>query len=208
MPAEARRPPPEPMRHDRLMAPTFFFGAMSPYAWMAAERISSLIPEAEWRPVFLGGVFKANGRSSWALGDGRAAGMAECEARARAHGLGAISWPQRWPTNDLAVARAMVYAKGSERLEPFALAAMRMAFREGADLAEAAVVLEAARRAGIDAAELQAALTDPAVKDALRAATDGAVALGVFGVPTVLVGGELFWGDDRLDEAAAASATA
>ena len=67
-------------------------------------------------------------------------------------------------------------------------------------------MLEAARRAGIDAAELQAALTDPAVKDALRAATDGAVALGVFGVPTVLVGGELFWGDDRLDEAAAAAA--
>jgi len=194
------------MRHDRLVRPSFFFGAMSPYAWMSAERIGSLIPTAAWRPVFLGGVFKAKGRSSWALGDARVDGMAECEARARAHGLGAISWPERWPTNDLAVARAMLHAQRRDLLEPFALSAMRMAFREGADLGESAVVLEAGRRTGIDAAELEAALGDPAVKDALRAATDEALAVGVFGVPTVLVGEELFWGDDRLQEAAAAAA--
>ena len=45
---------------------------------------------------------------------------------------------------------------------------------------------------------------DPQVKLALRAATDAAHELGVFGVPTVAVGGELFWGDDRLQDAAAA----
>ena len=83
-----------------------------------------------------------------------------------------------------------------------------MAFREGADLAETPVVLEAGRRAGIDAGELQAALGDPDVKQALRVATDEALARGVFGVPTVLVGAELLWGDDRLEAAAAATGAA
>jgi len=191
-----------------FVAPSFFFGAMSPYSWLSAERIETLIGAAEWRPVFLGGIFKANGRSSWGLGEGRAAGMAECEARARAYGLGTMRWPDRWPTSDLTVARAMLIAQARGLLKPFALAAMRMAFREGADLAETPVVLEAGRRAGIDADELQAALGDPDVKQALRVATDEALARGVFGVPTVLVGAELLWGDDRLEAAAAATGAA
>jgi 2-hydroxychromene-2-carboxylate isomerase len=194
------------MRHHRLVAPSFFFGAMSPYAWLTAERIGELIHAAQWRPVFLGGLFKANGRSSWALGDGRHEGMAECEARARSYGLGDIRWPERWPTSDLTVARGMVFAGRKDLLKPFALGAMRMAFREGADLAETAVVLEAGRRCGIDGGELEAALAEEGVKDALRAATDEALEVGVFGVPTLLVGDQLFWGDDRLEQAAAAVA--
>jgi 2-hydroxychromene-2-carboxylate isomerase len=194
------------MRHDRAMAPVFYFGAMSPYAWMAAERIDGLIPQARWHCVFLGGVFKAHGRSSWALGERRAEGMAECEARAEAHGLGAIRWPDPWPTNDLAAARAMVFAQRRDLLKRFALEAMRMAFREGANLGEVEVVLQAGERSGIGAGELQAALSDAEIKDALRAATDEAAARGVFGVPSVVVGDELFWGDDRLEQAAAAAA--
>ena len=190
------------------MPPTFFFGAMSPYSWISAERIDPLIPTAEWRAVFLGGIFKANGRTSWGRGEGRAAGMAECEARASAYGLGAIRWPDPWPTNDLGVARAMVLAQARGVLKPFARAAMRLAFREGADLGEAATVLEAGRRTGIDADDLRAALDDPGVKNALRVATDEALGRGIFGVPTVLVDGELFWGDDRLEAAATAAAAA
>jgi 2-hydroxychromene-2-carboxylate isomerase len=78
---------------------------------------------------------------------------------------------------------------------------MRLAFLEGADLADPRAVLEAGRRSGIGARELQGALKDPVVKDALRSATDEALALGVFGVPTIVIGEELFWGDDRLEEA-------
>jgi 2-hydroxychromene-2-carboxylate isomerase len=53
---------------------------------------------------------------------------------------------------------------------------------------------------------MQLALHEQAIKDALRSTTDEALALGVFGVPTLTVGGELFWGDDRLADAAGASA--
>jgi 2-hydroxychromene-2-carboxylate isomerase len=89
-------------------------------------------------------------------------------------------------------------------LKDFALAAMRLSFLEGADLADAAAVLEAGRRAGLDDGELGGAVATQAVKDALRSTTEEALALGVFGVPTVTVGTKLFWGDDRLEDAAGA----
>jgi 2-hydroxychromene-2-carboxylate isomerase len=195
---------------------------MSPYSWFAAERIERVLPQARWRGVLAGVVFKANDRVSWGLTERRAEGIADCETRAAVHGLGPIHWPRPWPTSDLLIARAMVYAEQLARspssagvgspsapardglLRPFALAAMRMAFLEGADLGDADAVVEAGRRAGIDAGELRDALQAAEVKDALRAATDEALALGVFGVPTVIVDGRMFWGDDRLEEASLA----
>lgn len=181
---------------------------MSPYSWFAAERIDELIPDAEWRPVFAGGIFKQCGRSSWGLGDQRALGIADCEARAQQHGLGSMRWPDPWPTVDVRVARAMLIARDSGALKPYALAAMRLAFREGRGLAEVEVIEEAARRAGIDPAGLVQASQAPEVKAALRSENDDAVSRGVFGVPTVLVGSRLYWGDDRLEDAAAAAADA
>ena len=77
--------------------------------------------------------------------------------------------------------------------DDFARAAMRAAFTRGADLSRVEVLAEL----GPDG--LQDAIAEPAVKAALRAATDRAVPLGVTGVPTTRVGDELFWGDDRLE---------
>lgn len=189
-------------------APQFFFGAMSPYSWFAAERIGALIPDAVWRPVFAGALFKANGRVSWGLDERRAAGLADCEARATQHGLSPIVWPVPWPTVDVVVARALIHAEREHLLQPFALEAMRLAFREGADLGDLAAVQEAARRAGLDPDALATTVQTDEIKTALRAATDEAVALGVFGVPTVLVAGERFWGDDQLEDAARAAGNA
>ena len=184
--------------------PRFFFGAMSPYSWFAAERIGRLLPQARWSGVLAGAIFKAHDRVSWGLTERRAAGLAACERRARAHGLGPIRWPEPWPTSDLLVARAMTHAQPQGLLEPFALAAMRMAFLEGADLGEREVVLVAGRRAGIETWALNGAIDSPEVKLRLRAVNDEALALGVFGVPTLATAGELFWGDDQLERAAEA----
>ena len=186
----------------------FFFGAMSPYSWFAAERIDAVLPEASWRPVFAGGLFRAAGRASWGLDERRAAGIADCEARAAAHGLGPIRWPEPWPTNDVLVARAMIVAAEAAVLRPFALAAMRLAFLEGADLGEPAAVAEAARRVALDPEEVAQGAPRPEVKERLRTETDGAHALGVIGVPSVVVGDEVFWGDDRLEQAAATARSA
>jgi 2-hydroxychromene-2-carboxylate isomerase len=63
-------------------------------------------------------------------------------------------------------------------------------------------VLRAAQDAGLDPREVEQATQDLAIKLALREATDAASGLGVFGVPTIAIDGELFWGDDRLEDAA------
>jgi 2-hydroxychromene-2-carboxylate isomerase len=185
--------------------PVFYFGAMSPYSWLAAERIDGILPDADWRIVLAGVVFQAHGRTSWGLTDDREQGIADVEARAAARGIGPLRWPEDWPSSDLIVARAILHAGSQGALKPYALAAMRLAFLEGRSLSQPQTVLDAAGTAGLDRDELEQAITRQELKDALRRQNDGALALGVFGVPTVVVGGELFWGDDRLEEAAGAA---
>ncbi len=188
----------------------FYFDLGSPYAYLTAERIDDVLPEpAVWRPVSLGGLFKANGRSSWALGgdDSRQGGIAEVERRARDYGLGTVRWPEPWPTNYLYAMRAATYAFQIGHGREFAIEAFRHAFARGRDLALEESVLDAAERAGLDREAVDEATRNPEIKLALRTATDTAHALGVFGVPTVVVGEQLFWGDDRLPDAAAALAS-
>jgi 2-hydroxychromene-2-carboxylate isomerase len=189
----------------RPSAAVFYYDLMSPYAYLSAERIDRVLPQPPvWQPVLLGGLFKHTGRSSWAVGDEerRQNGIREIERRAAKFGLPPLRWPERWPTSSLHAMRLAVHAKRVGREREFASAAFRTAFAEGRDLGELENVLAAARGAGLDDAE--AALADPDVKDELRAVTDEAASRGVFGVPTIVVGDELFWGDDRLEEAAAA----
>jgi 2-hydroxychromene-2-carboxylate isomerase len=184
----------------------FYFDLGSPYAYLAAERLSTLFPEpVRWQPVLLGGLFGLTGRSTWALGDHRRRqrGMAEIERRALGYGLPPMRWPDPWPSDYLVAMRATTYAYRSGRGREFTLRAYRDAFQQGADLNLLAHVLEAGRQVGIDPAELEAATRDAAVKQALREATDAAYDAGVIGVPTVSIGEELFWGDDRLEDAAA-----
>jgi 2-hydroxychromene-2-carboxylate isomerase len=186
---------------------TFYFDLGSPFAYLAAERIDELMPASvDWQPVSLGALFKANGRSSWALGDPsrRQAGMAEVERRALAYGLPPVRWPDPWPSNYLFAMRAVTFAFQIGRGRELTQRAFRDAFQGGRDLGVPEHVLRAAAAVGMDAGTVADATRDPQVKLALRSATDAAHARGVFGVPTVAIGDELLWGDDRLSDAAVA----
>jgi len=191
-----------------MTPPRLFLDVGSPYAYLAAERAPRLLPEAVWEPVLLGGIFRATGRSSWARTDAREDGMREVERRALAYGLPPVVWPEPWPGDMLVAMRAATAAARLGAARPFLLAALRLGFRDGRDLSERDAVLDAARAAGLDAAAVDAMVDDPEVKAELRARTDAALALGVTGIPTAAVGDALFWGDDRLDEAAAAATAA
>jgi 2-hydroxychromene-2-carboxylate isomerase len=185
---------------------TFYLDVGSPFAYLAAERIDTLFPAdaIAWQPVSLGAIFKATGRSSWALGDPerRRTGMAEVERRAAERGLPPVRWPDPWPGNYLMAMRAATYASQLGRGRDFLVQALRDGFQRGHDLSLPVHVLESAERIGLDPVEVERATADSGVKLALRQATDAAQALGVFGVPTVAVDGDLFWGDDRLEDAA------
>ena len=183
----------------------FFFDLGSPYAWLCAERLGTVIAaEVEWIPVLLGGIFARTGRSSWARTEERRAGMAEVERRAEEYGLPEVRWPEPWPADGLYAMRAATAARRAGASEAFALAAFRAAFVHGRDLTDPPAVLNAAAGAGLDPEAIRRAVSEAAIKDELRAATDAAADRGVFGVPTFAIGEELFWGDDRLEAAAAA----
>jgi 2-hydroxychromene-2-carboxylate isomerase len=191
--------------------PVFYFDLGSPYAYLAAERINAVFGAAgseppEWQPILLGGLFKRFGRDSWANGPGRDDGLRECERRAEAYGLPPIRWPDPFPGNSLLAMRAATFAKEIGRTVSFSLAAFRQAFAAGRDLSDSDNVLLAAAASEIHPRALLAAVERDAIKARLRAATDRAGDLGVIGVPSVVVGREVFWGDDRLEEAAAATA--
>jgi 2-hydroxychromene-2-carboxylate isomerase len=188
----------------------FYFDLGSPYAYLCAERISGLFTEAgleqpEWQPILLGGLFRHFGRDSWGNGDGREDGMAEVERRAAGYDLPPVAWPEPWPGNTLFAMRAATFAKQTGRTVSFALAAFRQAFAAGRDLTEPENVMIAAAACELHPNALAKAVETQGVKDALREATEGAAALGVKGVPSVVVGEQVFWGDDRLEEAVQAA---
>jgi 2-hydroxychromene-2-carboxylate isomerase len=188
----------------------FYFDLGSPYAYLTAERISGLFSEAgleqpEWQPVLLGALFKRLGRDSWGNGPEREAGIAEIERRASAYGLPAPAWPDPWPGNMLFAMRAATFAKQTGRTVSFALAAFRQAFAAGRDLSDPDNVLIAAAACELHPRAVLRAVETDGVKSALRETTDLAAEQGVTGVPSLLVGDEVFWGDDRLEEALAAA---
>jgi 2-hydroxychromene-2-carboxylate isomerase len=188
----------------------FYYDLGSPYAYLSAERISGLFTEAgleqpEWQPVLLGGLFRRFDRGSWAETPARAEGMAEIERRAAGYGLPPIAWPQPWPGDMLVAMRAATFAKQTGRTVAFSLAAFRQAFAAGRDLGEFDNVAIAGAACELHPRALRKALETEAVKGALRKATDLAGDLGVEGVPAVVVGEEVFWGDDRLEDAVEAA---
>jgi 2-hydroxychromene-2-carboxylate isomerase len=190
--------------------PTFYFDLGSPYAWLGAERVNGLFVEAcgeppIWEPVLLGALFKRFGRDSWANGPGRQEGLREVERRAAAYGLPAVRWPDPFPGNTLFAMRCATFAKEIAKGVAFSLAAFRQAFAAGRDLSNPDNVLLAAAAAEIHPRALLGAAERQAIKLRLRETTEGAGDLGVRGVPSVVVGGRVFWGDDRLEDAAQAA---
>lgn len=176
----------------------------SPYAWLAAERAEDVLGvEVAFEPVLLGAIFAARGFGSWSLTPEREAGMREVERRAAAYGLPAVRWPEPWPGNMLAAMRVAVVAAERGLARKYLLAALRAAFVEGRDLSLPAEVADVASAAGVEG-DVQALASAPEAKAGLRERTERAIALGVQGVPSVVVAGRALWGDDRLDEAARA----
>jgi 2-hydroxychromene-2-carboxylate isomerase len=183
--------------------PLLYVDLGSPYAYLAVERAPAVLgAEPELRPVLLGAIFARRGSGSWSATPERSALIADLEARAARAGLPPFAWPPGWPADGLAAMRAATWAAMQGRASAFARSAFRLQFAGGADLADLAVLEVAARDAGLDAAALRPAIADPAVKQRLRDATQAAWDAGVRGIPTLAVGGELYYGDDRLEAAA------
>ena len=190
--------------------PVFYYDFNSPYAWLAAERVNHVLPVPPvWQPVSFGHILRVTGREPWSFREpARSEGIAEIERRVGERGLPQIRWIPGWPreTYSLLPLRAAVFAQQAGRAVSFSLAAFRQFFAAGRTLAELDNVLIAAAASELHPRAVTKGIESQTVKDSLLEATEQAIELGVIGVPTVAIGDQLFWGDDRLEEAAAALA--
>lgn len=190
----------------------FYYDFSSPYSYLAAERISGMFAEAgleqpEWQPISFGHVLKETGRRPWSFEGEKEANLAEIQRRATERGLPEVVYPEGWPIENYSLnpIRAAIYAKESGRVVSFSLACFRQVFAGGRDMSDVDNVLIAAAACELHPNAVLKGIETNSVKDKLRAATEEALGRGLVGIPTVAVGDELFWGDDRLEDAIAAA---
>ncbi len=178
-------------------------------AVMRAEREAEAAGVALlWRPFLLGPIFRAQGWEDSPFNLHPAKGRYMWRDLARicaAQGL-ALRPPEAFPANGLRAARVATAGEGAPWQGAFLRAVYLAGFGRGEDIAEPAVLAAALAEAGGPAEALEAAGRQE-VKDRLRARTEEAAALGLFGAPSFVVrtGGapEIFWGQDRLAQAIA-----
>ena len=183
----------------------FFFDVGSPASYLAWTQLPALCSAAgatlAYRPMLLGAVFQATGNASPvtvpAKGRHMLLDLARCASR---HGV-PLKHNPHFPINTLTLMRAAagVQLRQPERFEGLLRAVFTAMWVEERNLNDAAVAARVLAEAGFDAAQIVALAGDADVKAALRATTEEAVARGVFGAPTMFVGTEMFFGQDRLD---------
>ena len=146
------------------------------------------------------------GKVPWSSKEDRQANFDEIARRAAERGLPEIRYPEGWPaeTYSFVPLRAALVASDERQLRAVSRELFRTMSGEGHHLADLEAVLDSAERAGMDRSAVREGIERPDINDRLRAETEAALARGVTGVPTVVVGEKLFWGDDRLEDAAAA----
>ncbi|ENO74815.1 2-hydroxychromene-2-carboxylate isomerase [Thauera aminoaromatica] len=187
----------------------FWFEFASTYSYLSVMRIERAAAatgvDIEWKPFLLGPVFLAlgwndspfniyppKGRYMWR----------DLERLAEKEGL-PFRHPSRFPRNGLLAPRVALVGVEEGWVAPFARAVMSANFAEDREIGEEAVIVEILGALGLPAAELMARAQADANKLALRCQTERAAELGLFGAPSFRVGEELFWGNDRLEDALA-----
>jgi 2-hydroxychromene-2-carboxylate isomerase len=190
-----------------MARPVFYYDVSSPYAYLAANRVDEVLPvQPEWRPIAFGVIVRRLGKVPWSFKEERQANFDEIAKRAAERGLPEVRYPEGWPaeTYSLTPLRAAMLAADEEQLRALSHELFRTIFVDGQHLADLEAVLDAAERTGMDRQRVREGIELGQVKEQLRSHTDAALSRGVTGVPTVDTGEELFWGDDRLEDAAAA----
>jgi 2-hydroxychromene-2-carboxylate isomerase len=185
---------------------SFYFDLASPEAYLAAERLTQLLPGAvEWEPVLareLPGSTASSSRAHAHPLEQQAHLRARVEARARELRLQPLRWPDPFPFDGALAMRVATYAKSIGRVVAFSQAAFRQAFAGGRNLQEQDNVLIAAAACEMHPAAVLAAARTRGVARALADATRRAERAGVAEVPTVLVGGRAFTGEHAVEDAA------
>lgn len=188
----------------------FYFDFSSPYAYLGSTRIEAVAQKhgrtVNWQPILLGAIFKVSGQApltTYPLKGDYA--LRDFDRAAREHNT-PYKLPDPFPIGAVAACRTCCWLKATSdatlnaKLTPFVHAVFKAYYVEGRNISELDEVLSIADSVGIDKESLAAGLGDQAIKDALKTAVQQAIEVGIFGAPTTVVDGELFWGSDRIEQ--------
>jgi 2-hydroxychromene-2-carboxylate isomerase len=184
----------------------FRFDFASPYSYVASEKIDALAErfgrKVIWKPVLLGAIFKHFGTVPLTRQPGMHDYSVHDFARSARFNDVPFHMPMRFPVATQVPARVYYWLHGQDcdLARRFAHSVFRTYFVDGRDVSEPATILNIAAKLGVDPVPLSSAIDSQDIKDKLRAETDAAIALGVFGAPWITVDGEHFWGADRLPQ--------
>ena len=187
----------------------FWFDFASTYSYPAAMRIEALAARAgvpvAWRPFLLGPIFQAQGWNDSPFNLYPAKGRymwRDLERLCEKHGL-PYARPAIFPQRSILAARLALAAIDEPWLPALVRGIYVANFAERADISEPGTLARVLATLGQDAQPWLARAQSQVAKDALRANTERAQVLGIFGAPTFVARGELFWGGDRLEDAVA-----
>ncbi|SDI82200.1 2-hydroxychromene-2-carboxylate isomerase [Pseudomonas delhiensis] len=183
----------------------FYFDFGSPTSYLAYTQLPGICAaagaELVYRPVLLGGVFQATGNASPIAvpAKGRYT-LIDMQRFARRYGV-PLKMNPHFPINTLLLMRAAtgVQLRQPERFEALLACVFKGMWVDALNLGDAAVLGPLLAEAGFDPQALLALAAEQEVKDALKANTEAAIKRGMFGAPTMFVGDEMFFGQDRLD---------
>jgi 2-hydroxychromene-2-carboxylate isomerase len=177
----------------------FLFDLASPFTYLAAERVERAFDTVTWTPACA----RTLRCRSLPVGAGEFEAVVEkAEGRAVALRL-PLEWPERWPAPVPAAMRVAHYAAQQGRGAPFVLAATRLAFAGGFDLDELEILTEAAAAAGLRLARCLQAAREERRDGAIEAAARRLLGVGADRLPALYVDRGVFWGEDRVSDAAA-----
>ena len=183
----------------------FFFDLGSPTTYLAYTQLPGICAETGsqlvYQPILLGGIFKATGNASPITIAAKGRYLLQDLARyAKRYGV-PLKFNPHFPINTLTLMRAVtgIQLRQPERFIDFIDCLFRALWVDGRNLGDPAVVAAVLAEHGFDPAQVLELAQDEAVKTALKHKTEDASARGVFGAPSLFVGQQLFFGQDRLD---------
>ena len=184
-----------------------FFDCSSPWTYLAFHNLQPMAAELQepvsWRPILVGGVFNSVNPSVYASRDNPVPAkqkylVKDIQDWARVAGLRIVMPPRIFPINSVKAMRGCVWLGTAERMLPFAKAAFEAYWGREEDIADDTVLAALCAQCVIDPQAFHAGINQPDTKARLKANTDELITRGGFGSPTLFVGDEMYFGNDRL----------
>ena len=191
----------------------FFFDISSPWTYLAFHNIQPLAAELnvpiQWRPILVGGIFNSVNPSVYAMRENPVPAKwaymkKDLQDWAREAELKIVMPPKVFPVNSVKAMRACIWldqqtpAGQASQMLPFARAAFEAYWAREEDISQDDVLAELCEQCGIEVKAFFTGISQPAIKDQLKTNTEEVIRRGGFGSPTMFVGDDMYFGNDRL----------